>query len=93
MARSVRNAGLATFAFGGAMLTHVSTWIYYQPAVAVRIHGGPSFTLSLQAVAGVVAVVAGPVLFVAGRWMLQRADAAAASNPVTAGISDETVPP
>jgi hypothetical protein len=85
-ARAVRAAGYSLVTFGVYMLARRSTWSAYHQAVAVNIHGGPRFTLSVAALVGVVALVAGPVAIVVGQLLLKRATAAAWRNPVTARI-------
>jgi hypothetical protein len=75
--------------FAGWMLTRWTTWSSYHQAVGVHIHGGPSFTLSFDAVAGVLALALGPFVILAGHLMLKRALGVASSNPVTDDINED----
>ncbi|MEO8621261.1 MAG: hypothetical protein ABI625_09370 [bacterium] len=88
-ARGVRAAGFSLLVVGIGFLTRPSTWRPYNQAVRVHIHGGPSFTLSFAAVAGVLAAVISPVVIAAGQWLLRRATSAARNDPVTASILDQ----
>jgi drug/metabolite transporter (DMT)-like permease len=91
-ARGVRGGGIGLAMIGVALLTRPSTWRPYSQAVGVHIHGGPSFTLSFQAVLGILAVVVGPFVIAAGHWLLIRAIDAARRDPITAPIFDQTEP-
>ena len=91
-ARGVRAIGVTLLVGGLGLLSRVSTWGRYSQAVGVHVHGGPSFTLSFAAIAGGVAVVAGPIAIGIGQWLVNRATVAAGENPVTASILDEPDP-
>jgi len=88
-ALGVRAAGVTATGLGVMLLLRFRTWRPIEQAVSVHVHGGPSLTLSLAAIIGAGAVVAGPIIGVVGHWLLRRATTAARANPVTAGIFDQ----
>ena len=85
-ARGLGAAGAGIFFTGITLLMHWSTWRMYNQLVRVHIHGGPSFSLSLGAIVGVLAVATGPIVAIVGGVRLRRALAAAARDPMTAPI-------
>ena len=85
-ARALRASGAGLAGLGVALLTRYGTWRPSGEAVLIQIHGGPSFALSLTACFGILAVLAGPLVFAVGHWRLARAIKAAESNPITAPI-------
>jgi hypothetical protein len=85
----VRGSGVGLLLLGLSLLIRPSTWGPFLQAVGVRIHGGPSFTLSLPAVVGIIAIGLSPFAFATGQWLLTRATAAARGNPMTAPIFEQ----
>jgi hypothetical protein len=90
-ARGVRAAGGAIFVGGLGLLARPSSWSPYHQILGVHIHGGPSFTLSLSASVGILAVIIGPILYAAGRVLVRRAIDAAERDPVTAPILNSPI--
>lgn len=76
---------------GVAALTRPRTWSVYSQMFGVHIHAGPSISLSIEAVAGIAAVVAGPIIALVGNRQYARAVSAAAADPVTAVVLTEPV--
>ena len=82
---SAELASLYSFA-GVGLLIRPSSWRPFNQAVAVHIHGGPSFTLSFAASAGILAAIVSPFAIATGQWMLWRATNAARNDPITASV-------
>jgi len=86
-ARQISAAGVSMLFFGILLFPrHLHPWMSDEAVLAVHIHGGPSLTLSLGAIAGILCLIGSPVVFVLGRVRLRRALAAAARDPITAPI-------
>ena len=76
---------------GLAALTRPLRWSAYSQMSGVHVHAGPSISLSIEAVAGIAAVVAGPIIALVGNRQYARAVSAAAADPVTAVVLIEPV--
>jgi hypothetical protein len=90
-ARGVRFSGGACLAFGIALLIRRSTWTRFSQAFAFTRSDGSTFSLSLGAVIGFIAIALGLVLVGAGFLLLRRAIARARANPVTASVIGEAL--
>jgi hypothetical protein len=89
-ARGLRFTGGLTLAFGIALIGR-SPWARYSQAFAFRRPDGSTFSLSLGAVIGFIAIPLGLILMAAGYVLLRRAIAKARANPITAGVIDEAL--
>lgn len=85
-ARSVRQAGYGFLVISLEFLAGSGAWRPENQFLAVHIHGGPSFTLSVSALIGILALAAGPIAIVTGSVLLRRATDAARRSPVTAQV-------
>ncbi len=90
-ARWVRGASGALFFGGLSALGRRYTWWPSHQVLGVHVHGGPTFTLSLEAILGLLAIAISPIVFAVGNVLLTRATRAIASDPVTAVVLSEPI--